>query len=144
MTCPGAHHERLREDLDALAIMTGHRTVLRLDDGLRPDVARCHVAAARFFVGDAKDTETPANVETTMRLRGYLLQLLPVVRRGCAGTFAVAHPWPTNEWVARLAWLCSRLGLDPSDQGTQALAADLAVSWVALGAHPQRPGRMPS
>lgn len=134
MTMPGDQHERLREDLDSLAILSGHPVRLGLNHGLQPDVARCNLAATRFFVGDAKDTETAATTETIRRLRAYLVQLAVAVRRGQQGTFAIAHRPPTTEWLTLLAWLCARLGLDSAEHGTETIAADMAFSWVALRA----------
>lgn len=54
-------------------------------------MARCDLAATRFFAGDAKDTETAATIETIRRLRAYLAQLAVAVRCGWRGTFAITH-----------------------------------------------------
>lgn len=132
MSAPGAAHEPLRTDLDALAVLSGHRCLLRLAAWLRPDVARCDMAHARIFVGDAKDTESPANAETIRRLRSYFAPVGSANRRGCAATFAVAHGEPSADWLSVLEWLCARLGLEATARGQEVIAADATVSWIWL------------
>lgn len=132
MSAPGEIHERLREDLDTLAMLSGHRSPLHLGDWLRPDVARYDVATPRMFVGDAKATETPANVEAIRRLRSYLAPLARATGRGYVATFAVAHYEPSADWPHVLDWLSARLGLEPADRGRDVIATDATVSWIRL------------
>lgn len=132
MSAPGATHERLRLDLDALAILSGHGQTLHLVDWLRPDVARCDLASFRLFVGDAKDTEAPADTETLRRLRAYLAVAGRAARLGWDATFAVAHADPAARWLCELDWLASRLGLVVADRGRDVLAADVTISWILV------------
>lgn len=134
MSAPSATHERLRADLDALAVLSGHRQHLHLADWLRPDVARCDLLGLRLFVGDAKDSERPTNPDSLRRLRTYLATVAQATRLGWTATVAVAHAHPYAPWLAELDWLAARLGLTLTDRGLRVIAADAAVSWIGVAA----------
>jgi hypothetical protein len=133
MSAPGVTHERLRIDLDALAVLSGHREQLHLADWLRPDVARCDLLDLRLFVGDAKDTERPTNPDSVQRLRAYLAAAARATRVGWTATFAIAHQNPSAPWLDELEWLAGRLGLAICRRGRDVFAVDAAVSWIVIG-----------
>lgn len=69
---PSELHEDRASTLATLAILTGHTRVLSsLPDGSRPDVLQLRDSDGSLFVGDAKATETPGNLETFGRLNRY-------------------------------------------------------------------------
>ncbi len=134
MTAPGPTHERLRVDLDALAVLTGHREHLRLGDWLRPDVARCDLLDLRLFVGDAKDSEGPTKPDSLRRLRTYLAAVAQATRLGWTATVAVAHAHPDAAWLAQLEWFAARFGLTLRHRGVRVIAADATISWIGVAA----------
>lgn len=69
---PSELHEYRTATLSTMAVLCGyHYSLDALPDGGRPDVLRLRPTDGSLFIGDAKATETPGNVETFHRLSRY-------------------------------------------------------------------------
>src|SRR5206468_314859 len=85
-------HDRRVEFLGTLATLMGCTETFGgvFPDGRRPDVLRADSKLTVLFVGDAKNTESPGNLETQARLLRYLRWLAAFVDRGAGiGIFAL-------------------------------------------------------
>jgi hypothetical protein len=88
---PSDLHEYRAGTLATMAILTGHtRALSALPGGSRPDVLRLRLDDYSLFIGDAKATETPGNMDTFARLSRYAAFLAEWVRQGAAGVLALA------------------------------------------------------
>ena len=95
MSAPGTEHEARRAVLDALAVLAGFGTEAPFPR-LRPDVHRRRTADGAWFLGEAKASEGPGNLDALGRLGRYV-----EVCRHCGATalFVLAvsakdvHPW---------------------------------------------------
>jgi hypothetical protein len=87
---PSDLHEDRASTLATLAILTGHTHGLStLPDGSRPDVLQLRDIDRSLFVGDAKATETPGNVETFGRLNRYATFIDEWLREGGSAALAL-------------------------------------------------------
>lgn len=71
-TVPSRTHETRRRLLETIAGTAGYRLDMYLPDGRRPDVLRLHVDRPGLFLGEAKHTEGPSDLDSTDRIRHYL------------------------------------------------------------------------
>ncbi|MGO9155893.1 hypothetical protein [Mycobacterium sp.] len=87
---PSDLHEYRAATLATMATLTGHTHALSvLPDGSRPDVLQLRPSDDSLFVGDAKATETPGNIDTFARLSRYAAFLAEWVRQGGSGVLAL-------------------------------------------------------
>ena len=106
-----------------------------LPDGRRPDVLRTDPRLTVLFVGDAKNTESPGNVQTQARLLGYLRWLAAFVDRGAGiGVFALCfgEEQHTSRWIMTVSMLALETGLEPSEQGVERFDPGLIVVWFVF------------
>jgi hypothetical protein len=77
-------HERLVSFLDDVAVLLGCIQTLNgeLPDSTRPDVIRLNTNKQFFFLGDAKNTESPNSPNTQHRLQNYLVWLSSFIEGG--------------------------------------------------------------
>ena len=104
-------------------------------DGRRPDVLRTDPRLTVLFVGDAKNTESPGNVETQARLLGYIRWLAAFVERGAGiGIFALCFGTAghTPTWVATILMLAREVGLETAEQGVEHFGPGLIVAWFVF------------
>lgn len=107
---PSAIHEYRTATLSTMATLAGYSTTMGgLPDGTRPDVLQLRPDGRGVFVGDAKATETPGNLETFARLDHYAAFLAGWVASGGCGVLALAVPEvDAYGWLSRLRDLCLR------------------------------------
>lgn len=110
---PLDEHERRVEILRTLANLTGYSVPLRhLPGGFIPDVIQCSLNSAGLFVGDAKNTETPFNRRTQVRLLHYLHTLAVLLRRPDShGVFAVCFGNRAIDWEQVISMLMLEAGV---------------------------------
>jgi hypothetical protein len=84
-------HEKRRKLLDSLSTLAGYQLDLSdgLPDGCRPDVLRTNMENKGLFIGDAKDSESPYNLDTRVRLFNYFRWLLIHISAGGKGILAI-------------------------------------------------------
>ena len=112
-TTPSRTHEARRVLLETIADAAGYRLALRLPDGRRPDVLRLHVDQTGLFLGEAKHTEGPYDLDSADRLRHYLGWLAAPSQRAVGSVLAVAHPCGLEfPWRDRVDWLCQDLRIE--------------------------------
>ncbi len=132
-----ATHEQRVAFLGTLADLMGCNEVFggEFPDGRRPDVLRTDSRLSVLFVGDAKHTESPGNLETQIRLQTYMRWLAAFVERGAGiGIFALcfgkeAH---TYGWQSTISLLAREVGLEPSEQGVERFDHQLIVVWYVF------------
>lgn len=132
-----AHRERT-ELLRSLGVLFGcvQEVPGGFADGTRPDVLRSDAPKAVLFVGEAKDTESPGNTETQLRLLAYLRWINAYIRRGgqraivavCFGT--AAH---TKRWRDTLAFLSVEADLVPLQSGSERFDIKARIVWCLYG-----------
>src|SRR4051794_28397863 len=91
MGTPTNEHELRVAHLQTLASLGGFTTDITLGLDVVPDVCRIDVVRRRLFVGDAKQTESPGNVDTRRRLVRYIAAARPLVARCSAFTICIGH-----------------------------------------------------
>jgi hypothetical protein len=127
-------HEARAQILEALALLSGftaYEVSTALDVG-RPDVLRSDPRCGAFFIGEAKDTETPGRTDTRERLSGYVAFLARAITAGLRGSvFAVCvtDGRVVDEWVALLGALCLDAALEPTIE-IRRVPAGGVVLWV--------------
>lgn len=105
-------------------------------DGRRPDVLRMDSVRNVLFIGDAKHVETPGNLATQARLKGYLSWLLSHIGRGSAtGIFVICSGKDSESkgWSNTVRFLAQELGLEHSACGTELFEQGLIVTWFVFG-----------
>lgn len=130
---PKGHADRV-EFLASLAMLFGcaQDAGHELPDGRRPDVTRLDSRSALLFIGEAKDTESPGNVETQVRLLSYLKWIKAYVDEpGRLGVLAVCFGTAghTLSWGDTLDFLSREVGLVATDSGSQRFDAHTRVVW---------------
>lgn len=112
-------HDSLVRVLDALAVLSGVHERLPvlltcLPDFTRPDVVRVDRRRKILFVADAKNTETPGNLATQVRLRGYLAWLNAFLRRGGSAVFVLCFEAEVfvSSWTETVFMLANELSMD--------------------------------
>jgi hypothetical protein len=133
MSAPTAAHDRRVADLEALAILSGHRHPFDFPRALRPDVARVDHHNATIFIADGKHSESPGCSATAIRFAAYLVVARSWIALGYDVTVAVGHPPQHDAWASFLEQLCARLQLDVAESGNRVLALDMAISWARIG-----------
>lgn len=132
-TTPSAAHETRRVLLETVADVAGYRLTMPLPDGRRPDVLRVHVDRAGLFLGEAKHTEGPCDLDSADRLRDYLSWLVPPCERAVGSVLAVAHPCGLGRpWRHRVDWLCQGLGIERF-VGSTDVTPSTTVTFVVFG-----------
>lgn len=104
--------ERFLEDLATLSGFTVRTRCL--PDGVLPDVLRFEPGGRGLFLGDAKDTETPGNRETLVRLYRYVQWFDEFLQRpGTYGVFAVCFGKRSQsaDWDSSLEFLFREAGM---------------------------------
>jgi hypothetical protein len=78
---PSLLHEERRAILDSMAILAGYQKDIRcgFPDGSLPDVLRFDPTCGVYFLGEAKDSESPGCSDTRSRLNRYV-RWLRVIR----------------------------------------------------------------
>ena len=120
--------------LDALAILVGCRDSLGgvLPDGKRPDVLRIDLDREILFMGDAKNTESPGNKETLVRLSRYLRWLaLHVTKKNRIGIFAICFAKRADaiKWENAMLMLAREINLICAKFGRNTFGLKLNVTW---------------
>src|SRR5689334_2277066 len=94
-----SEHEGRVEFLKALAELAGYSVSLPcLPGGLIPDVLKFSPISRGLFIGDAKNTESPFDQRTQVRLSHYLFSLAIYLRRtNSHGVFAICFGKRTQE-----------------------------------------------
>lgn len=135
---PGPQHERRRELLDALAVLSGCTGLIpgELPDGRRPDVLRFDLIRRRAFIGEAKDTERPGDRSTMARLAAYVEWALAASRRGSARMAVCHRPGSEAAWLAALRGL---IGSAAALGGSREIDDEASVTWVDIPAAPPLP-----
>ena len=132
-TTPSRTHEARRVLLETMADVAGYCLEMSLPDGRRPDVLRIHVDRPGLFLGEAKHTEGPSDLNSTDRLRHYLDWLVPLCQRGVGSVLAVAHPRGLEQaWQDRVEWLCQDLRIE-GVVGSKSVTPVTTVTFVAFG-----------
>ena len=130
---PTRAHESRRTLLETVADAAGYRLTMPLPDGRRPDVLRIHVDRASLFLGEAKHTEGPQDLDSSDRLRHYLGWLVPSCERTVGNILAVAHPSGLGRlWRVRMDWLCQELTPERV-VGSAAVTGSTTVTFVVFG-----------
>lgn len=135
MKCiPQNAHERRRQFLQSLGRLAGFRYAIHscLPDGATPDVVLCEPSKRGLFIGDAKDTESPGNIETQVRLLRYFKWF--AVHLTCpdaCGIFAVCFGNRSHQgaWLETLRFLCFEVGLECITFRTKGFRRGLYVAW---------------
>ncbi len=127
-------HERRKQFLLALASLAGFPFDLlgTLPDGARPDILLYEPLKRGLFMGDAKDTESPGNLETQVRLRKYLRWFAAHLNHPEAcGVFAVCFGNRShgNAWARTLQFLLGEVGLEYLTVQVDRFAPKLYVAW---------------
>lgn len=129
-------HSRRQRILDAMAMLCGFtlETIPSLPDGTRPDVLRLHPCHGGAFLGDAKDTETPGNQETQVRLAQYAGWASSIQRSGKPVVVALCVPPRRGAcpgWLKLLVELSHECDLVWTESGIRRISHDCAVVWVS-------------
>ncbi len=112
-TVPSRAHEARRALLQTIAEAAGYHLEMWLPDGRRPDVLRVHLDRPSVFLGEAKHTEGPWDVDSVDRLRHYLGWLVALRQRELGSILAIAHPRGLGRaWQDRMDWLCEDVRID--------------------------------
>lgn len=138
---PSHAHELRVAILDALAVLAGYtdRVASPPPNGGRPDVLRRDPGCSSIFIGEAKDTETPAPCDTAERLAVYLRFFAAAVRAGAPlPVFAVCVRDEPAAWRRLLLEIGVGLELPLAFDVTD--VPDGVVLWVRLA----RVRRVPS
>ena len=130
-------HESRRKVLDSLAILSGYPQEMYdgLPDGRRPDVLRLDAKQQRLFIGDAKDSESPSDLNTKVRLLAYFRWLsVHVIARGGCGTMAICfgNPHHINGWIITLEELAKEACIVKYHIGAERLDSELLVAWCDI------------
>ena len=134
VTVPSRTHEARRGLLETIADVAGYRLAVSLPDGTRPDVLRLHVNRTGLFLGEAKHTEGPDDLDSVERLRHYLGWLAPPCQRAVGSVLAVAHPRGLGRsWRDRVDWLCQDLRIERV-VGSTSVTPATTVTFVVFGA----------
>lgn len=88
MSAPGTEHEARRAVLDALAVPAGFGTEAPFPR-LRPDVHRRRTADGAWFLGEAKASEGPGNLDALGVWGATSRSVATAVRPHCS-----CWPWP--------------------------------------------------
>ena len=128
---PSLQHEKCRSTLDAVAVMAGFDTPIRLPDGKVPDVVRGHLGTGTFFIGDAKHTESARDMSTLGRLESYMSWLARPRDTSVPDFFCVCHPRTFNQDLLGTLHLISvAVGVATGHKGVFDLTSGTAVSWI--------------
>lgn len=137
---PSRVHETRRALLETIADAAGYRLTMPLPDGRRPDVLRVHVDRVGLFLGEAKHTEGPYDLESADRLRHYLRWFVPACERAVGSVLAVAHPRGLEcPWRHRVDWLCQGLEIERV-VGSTSMTPSTTVTFVVFGTSGWRHG----
>lgn len=130
---PSDCHERRRVLLEAVADIAGYSLDFRFLNGKRPDVLRLHLNRSGIFLGEAKHTEQPSNLDSTDRLRIYFDSVLQLAQNDLKCIIAVAHrPALTKSWLNRLNWLCHDTPMHSLSTSTT-ISANTSVTFLTVG-----------
>jgi len=132
---PSALHEYRVAALSTMATLAGYTASFGcLPDGTRPDVLQLHPRGGGVFIGDAKATETPGNVETFDRLERYADFLAGWVASGGNGVLAlVVADVDAYGWLSTLRDLCVRPSGGTRVEGRMdRLESGTAVVWQSF------------
>lgn len=134
MSGPSVLHEDRVSLLGDLADLSGYVVEVQLAANPRPDLVRLHRATPALFIADAKATETPGNLETRIRLLGYLAAAAPWRAAGFEVRFAICHGAdPACTWVESMRSLASVLGLCVGVPDVRAIDQDAWISSMCIG-----------
>jgi hypothetical protein len=116
MSAPTEAHERRVADLLTLATLAGFTADLAIEGHLRPDVVRANFSSRRFFLGDAKETESPGCANTRRRLLRYARAARAWTCSGEGVVIALAFKTPAHArgWLHLLAEATRVAGFDPT------------------------------
>jgi len=127
-------HEMKVGLLDTISMLIGCRESIanRLPDGKRPDVMRIDRRRGILFLGDGKNTETPGNLDTQVRLMEYIRWLsahLGFPKRIGIFTICFGRGSDAVGWVETISMLTNEAGIRFSDHGIERFAYNFNVVW---------------
>jgi hypothetical protein len=131
-------HGRRTEFLASLAVLFGcaQEAGGEFPDGARPDVTRLNVRKAVFFIGEAKDTESPGNTETQLRLLSYLKWIRAYVEaphRTAVIAICFGQQNHTSGWIRTLRFLGREAGVIFLEEGVERFDGSTRVVWHVYG-----------
>lgn len=131
---PSATHEDRASTLAAMATLAQYAICIdALPDGSRPDVLQVRSRDYSIFVGDAKATETPGNVETALRLARYTNFLARYRSAGGSGVMALAvSPVDRYDWLRVLRDVCRSLADGRIAGNVDVIDDGCAIVWQAF------------
>ncbi len=130
---PSRLHEERVDILDQLSRLAGCTVRCTLGPGLLPDVLLAHASSRLLFLGEAKRSETPGNIETERRLRRYLRAVRPLQRHGYAIRLAVCGDRSeAAKWSKLLSRLAASERLAVSVSGSADVGCAERVVWLDL------------
>lgn len=134
MSGPSILHEDRVVVLRDLADLSGYVVTSQLAANPRPDLVRLHRSVPAILVADAKATETPGNLETQVRLLGYVGAVAPWLQVEFAVRIALCHgPDPHRRWVTTLEKLADLAGVSIVRHDMSEIDHDTSVSVVDVG-----------
>lgn len=133
-------HEARALTLSTLANLAGFsKRLARLPDGRIPDVLQIDIEGRSLFIGDAKDTETPGNAETSARLIAYLrwMKLHVSRKQNSLAVFAlcVGNAGHVRAWMGLLLYLCHEVDLSPVSIQEKAFGQKHYALWFTIAAN---------
>ena len=133
-------HEERTLTLSTLASLAGfNKRLTRLPDGRIPDVLQIDLEGKALFIGDAKDTETPGNAETSVRLMAYLrwMKLHVSRKKNTLAVFAlcVGNASHLSAWKNLLLYLCHEVGFGTVSIQERAFGHKRYALWFTIAAN---------
>jgi hypothetical protein len=133
---PSALHERLRETLDAVAVLAGFCSSYpcALADGRRPDVLRYSTFRRLVFFGEAKAMESLNNNACFERLTSYLQWIKAAAYEPAGGVIAICTPSLSSarRWATTLELVCKEVQLVMPSTFAAPLG-DCGLAWAECG-----------
>lgn len=129
-------HDQRQVILESMAILAGYSTALpHFPDGTTPDVLRVRLQEGSAFIGDAKDTETPRNTATLVRLTHYFRWAKSIRNSGQDVSFLLCIPPGRKlaaDWLNVIFLITKEIKLPCQTSGATRLSSDSALVWVTM------------
>lgn len=128
------HDDKVRF-LDSLAVLMGCKEAIScgLPYGEHPDVVRVDSKQGVLFIGDGKNTESPAYKDTQVRLLRYFRWLSAHVssNKERTGIFSICFGKVSDSdgWVEAILMLAHEAGLSYQEYGIETFGPGLNVVW---------------
>lgn len=130
-------HDQRVSVLSTIASLSGcTKRLKRLPDGHIPDVLQIDTVSNMLFIGDAKHTETPGNLDTRLRLLPYLRWIVLHVNRAkdAVAVFALCFGTARHRsaWKDTVLCLCREAGFDSVSIHEMSLGSRIYILWFAV------------